>query len=173
VQTERLLLRGFVPGDVDALVALDSDPEVMFHITGGRATSREEIEREVLPAFIAGGYWAAEERVTGDFVGWFHLRPPDDPELGYRLRRASWGRGYATEGSRALIDYAFAHGAARVHAETMVAHVASRRVMEKAGMREVRRFRADWPDRIPGDELGDVEYAITREEWLARTHDLE
>lgn len=57
--------------------------------------------------------------------------------------------------------------ARRVRAETMVAHLASRRVMEKAGMREVRRFHADWPDRIPGDELGDVEYAITRQEWLA------
>ena len=54
------------------------------------------------------------EKVGGRFIGWFHLRPPDDPELGYRLRRDLWGRGYATEGSRALIDHAFTHGAARV-----------------------------------------------------------
>jgi RimJ/RimL family protein N-acetyltransferase len=171
VQTERLLLRRFGPGDLEALVELDSDPVVMFHITGGRATPREEIEQVVLPAFIAGGYWAAEEQATGDFVGWFHLRPSDghpseEPELGYRLRREYWGRGYATEGCRALTDHAFTRGAERVRAETMVAHAASRRVMEKAGLREVRRFRADWPDRIPGDECGDVEYAITGEEWI-------
>ncbi len=165
METERLLLRRFTPNDLEDLVALDSDPEVMFFITGGRATPREEIERTVLPAFIAGGYWAAVEKASGHFIGWFHLRPPaghppDEPELGYRLRRSAWGRGYATEGCRALIDYAFASGARRVFAETMVVHTASRRVMEKAGMQEVRRFRADWPDRIPGDEHGDVEYAI-------------
>jgi len=50
----------------------------------------------------------------------------------------------------------------------MVVHVASRRVMEKSGMRLVRSFVADWPVRIPGDEHGDVEYAITRDEWRAQ-----
>ena len=56
-------------------------------------------------------------------------------------------------------------GVRRVVAETMVAHTGSRRVMEKAGMRLTRTFHQDWPDPIPGDEFGDVEYAITREEW--------
>ena len=78
------------------------------------------------------------------------------------------GQGYAGEGSRALIDHGFtALGVQRVVAETMVVHTASRRVMEKCGMRLVRTFHADWPVRIPGDEHGDVEYAITREEWDA------
>lgn len=78
------------------------------------------------------------------------------------------GEGYATEGSRALIDMAFEVPVVqRVVAETMVVHTASRRVMEKAGMRHVRNFHADWPVRIPGDEQGDVEYAISRSEWSA------
>jgi RimJ/RimL family protein N-acetyltransferase len=47
----------------------------------------------------------------------------------------------------------------------MAVNTASRRVMEKAGMRLVRTFHQEWPDKIPGDEHGDVEYAITREEW--------
>jgi RimJ/RimL family protein N-acetyltransferase len=116
------------------------------------------------------GTFAAVERESGEFLGWFHLRPEagheDEPELGYRLRRSAWGRGYATEGSRALIELAFTRlDAARVWASTMVVNVASRRVMEKAGMRLVRHFRADWPYSIPGDEEGDVEYAITRAEW--------
>jgi RimJ/RimL family protein N-acetyltransferase len=76
--------------------------------------------------------------------------------------------GYATEGSRALIDKGFADfGIERVNAETMAVNVGSRRVMEKAGLRCVRTFHADWPVRIPGDEEGDVEYAITRAEWEA------
>jgi len=59
----------------------------------------------------------------------------DETELGYRLRRSAWGKGYGTEGSRALIRAGFIeHGVERVVAETMVVHTASRRVMEKAGL---------------------------------------
>jgi RimJ/RimL family protein N-acetyltransferase len=50
----------------------------------------------------------------------------------------------------------------------MAVNMGSRRVMEKAGLTLVRTFHQDWPDPIPGDELGDTEYAITRPEWLAR-----
>lgn len=183
LETDRLILRPFSSDDVENLSELDADPEVVHFITGGAATPREEVVDEILPTFLryqespsGYGFWAAEEKATGAFLGWFHLRPhsdgaPDEPELGYRLRREAWGKGYATEGSLALIDRAFEElGARRVYAETMVVHTASRRVMEKAGMELVRTFHADWPVRIPGDEEGDVEYAITRERWLARRH---
>ncbi|MEO3927236.1 GNAT family N-acetyltransferase [Micromonosporaceae bacterium B7E4] len=176
--TPRLVLREFTGADVDNLVALDADPEVMYFINGGRPTPREYVEQVVLPRWLRYyrespglGFWAVEERASGEFLGWFHLRPgeghpADEPELGYRLRRSAWGRGYATEGSRALIDKAFAEqGARRVLAETMVVHTASRRVMEKSGLRLVRVFHADWPDPIPGDEHGDVEYALDRADW--------
>jgi RimJ/RimL family protein N-acetyltransferase len=178
LETERLRLREFTWDDVENLVELDADPEVMRYITGGRATSREVIEREELPAFLRRsdgyGFWAAVEKASGDFIGWFHLRlraegAADEPELGYRLRRSAWGKGYATEGSRALVEKAFAElGARRVWAETMVVNTASRRVMEKAGLEYVRTFHADWPDKIEGDEEGDVEYALTRAEWERR-----
>jgi RimJ/RimL family protein N-acetyltransferase len=178
LETERLILRRFTADDVDDLVELDSDPEVVFHITGGVTTPRDEVETDILPWFLAYyergdayGFWAAIERSTGQFLGWFHFRPgeghPDDePELGYRLRRSAWGNGYATEGSRALIDRGFRQfGVRRVVAETMVVHGASRRVMEKAGMTVARRYHQDWPYPIPGHEQGDVEYEITREQW--------
>jgi len=122
------------------------------------------------------GFWAAQDRQTAAFLGWFHLRPaasaPDDePELGYRLRRSAWGSGYATEGAQALVDYAFMHrGARRVTAETMAVHAGSRRVMEKAGMVLVRTFWQPWPDKIDGDEQGDVEYAIERNDWVVTGH---
>jgi RimJ/RimL family protein N-acetyltransferase len=178
--TPRLELRRFTAENVDLLVELDSDPAVMHFINGGRPTPRGEIEDDVLPHFLGWyersnryGFWAAVERSTGAFVGWFHFRPtndapPDEPELGYRLRREAWGKGYAAEGSRALIAAGFRdHGVRRVVAETMAVHTASRRVMEKAGLRLVRTFHQPWPDSIPGDEHGDVEYALTREEWAA------
>jgi RimJ/RimL family protein N-acetyltransferase len=186
LETERLVLRQFTHDDVDDLVELDGDPEVMRFINGGRPTPREEIEEDVLPAFLryyerdAGhGFWAAVERSTGRFVGWFHLRPaegapPGEVELGYRLRRSAWGKGYATEGSRALIDKAFVElGVERVVAFTMVVNVASRRVMEKAGLRFVRVFHQPWPDYIEGEEEGDVEYALLRSEWDVSVYEKE
>jgi RimJ/RimL family protein N-acetyltransferase len=180
LETDRLVLRRFTADDADLLVELDNDPEVMRYINGGKPVSREEIVTDYLPAFLSYyerfegyGFWAASEKRTGRFVGWFHLRPgPDDPatepELGYRLHRFAWGGGLATEGSRALIAKAFTDlGATRVHASTMAVNVGSRRVMEKAGLRYVRAFHGDWPVRIPGDEEGDVEYAIDRSDWEA------
>lgn len=172
LETDRLILRRLTHADHDRLVELDSDPEVTFYITGGPP----EFDASMLQGWLrqyerwpAYGTFAAVERATGDFLGWFHLRPDggddDEPELGYRLRRDAWGKGYATEGSRALVDKAFGEGATRVWAGAMAVNAASRRVMEKAGLRFVRVFHADWPYRIPGDEHGDVEYAITREEW--------
>lgn len=135
----------------------------------------------MLPAFLGYhargdlyGFFAAIDKTNGAFLGWFHYRPrpgdpPDEPELGYRLRRAAWGRGLASEGSQALIDRGFAdHDVQRVVAETMVVNTASRRVMEKCGMQQVRVFHQDWPDHIPGHEHGDVEYAITRADWSAQ-----
>ena len=178
LETERLILRRFTPDDVDDLVQLDGDADVMLYLTGGRLTPREEVEADVLPAFLgyyergdAYGFWAAVEKSSGDFLGWFHFRPgegqPDDePELGYRLRKDAWGKGYATEGSVALIAKGFTElSVRRVVASTMVVNTGSRRVMEKSGLQLVRTFHQDWPYPIPGDEQGDVEYAITREQW--------
>ncbi len=178
LETDRLVLRRFTEDDADLLVDLDSDPEVMRYINGGEPTSRTEVTDEVLPAFLGYydrypgyGFWAVIEKPTGEFLGWFHFRPredgyADEPELGYRLRRSAWGKGYATEGSRALIDKGFAEfGVQRVYAETMAVNTGSRRVMEKAGLRFSRSFHQEWPVRIPGDEHGDVEYALDRDEW--------
>ena len=178
LETERLRLRRFTDDDVENLVELDGDPAVMKFINGGRPTPRAEIEDEVLPAFLGYyvrfegyGFWAVVEKSTGRFLGLFHFRPakgapPGEIELGYRLRMSAWGKGYATEGSRALIEKGFVElGVERVVAETMVVNVASRRVMEKAGLRLVRIFHQPWPDYIEGQEEGDVEYALLRSEW--------
>jgi RimJ/RimL family protein N-acetyltransferase len=173
--TERLVLRWLRPADVDALVELDSDPEVMRFLTGGKPTKREAVERNLddgCDREAGYGRWAAE--ADGTFVGWFALSraahtPPHEAELGYRLRRDAWGRGYATEGSRALLRKAFTElGTRRVWAETMFVNARSRQVMERVGLRFVRVFHVDFDDPIPGTEHGEVEYEILREEWLAR-----
>jgi RimJ/RimL family protein N-acetyltransferase len=187
LETERLLLRRFTEADVDNLVALDSDPAVMRFINGGTPTPRAVIENETLPRilsyyerFAGYGFWAAIEKSSGEFLGWFHFRPPeghrpDEPELGYRLRKSAWGKGYGTEGSRALIRKGFTEmGVRRVFASTYEENRASRRVMEKAGLTLVRTFRmtpADfaaqgYPD-MPADlwDGDDVEYALEKADW--------
>ena len=181
LETERLVLRRFTEADADYLFDLDGDPEVMRFLTGGKTTPREAIREDTLPRFLRSyerfegfGVWAAIERSTGDFLGWFEFHPPEgrgpgEAELGYRLRRSAWGKGYATEGSRALILKGFTElDVRRVVAETMAVNAASRRVMEKAGLTHVRTFHQRWPERIEGDEHGDVEYALTKADYRAK-----
>ena len=180
LQTERLRLRRFTAADVDNLVELDGDPEVMRYLTNGKPTARETVEGEVLPAILRcyerseAGRWAAEELAGGGFLGWLSLQPPTDGgttelDLGYRLRRSTWGRGYATEGARALVRKAFTDlGTQRVIAQTMAVNTRSRRVMERAGLRYLRTFHVPWDDPIPGTEQGEVEYELLREDWLRR-----
>ncbi|NYH43768.1 RimJ/RimL family protein N-acetyltransferase [Micromonospora jinlongensis] len=176
--TERLRFRRLTMADVDALVDLDSDPEVMRFLSGGVATPLATVRDEQLPRLLAQyerhpglGRWAALDRGTGDFLGWFALDPSADgteAELGYRLRRSTWGLGLATEGSRALVRYAFdTVGVRRVWAETMTINERSRRVMAKAGLGYLRTFHLQWDDPIPGTEHGEVEYELRAEEWAA------
>ncbi|MFL6073138.1 MAG: GNAT family N-acetyltransferase [Mycobacteriales bacterium] len=179
--TDRLVLRPFTAADVDELYKLNNDPEVMRFLTGGKPVPRETIENETLPQFLACydkgdgyGFWAAVEKATGAFLGWFEFRPAKDGtpgvvELGYRLNRAAWGKGYATEGARALIRKGFTElGAERVRAETMAVNVRSRRVMEKAGLTHTRTFHLRWDDPLPGTEHGEVEYFLDRADWERR-----
>lgn len=174
LETDRLILRHFTDSDADDLLALHNDPDVMRHLNGGKPTPREVIVEETLPAFIRAGFLAAIEKSSGAFLGWFHLRAPegmpaDEPELGYRLHKSAWGKGYATEGSIALIGEAFGElGARRVFAQTMAVNQGSRRVMEKCGLKYARTFFVDWPEPLEGAELGEVEYELVRADWEAR-----
>jgi RimJ/RimL family protein N-acetyltransferase len=177
LRTERLTSRRFTEQDVDNLFDLNSDPEVMRFINGGKPMPREKIRDEIISFHLAVyqrsgqfGTWAAQATPTGEFLGWFHFRPGpgEGMELGYRLRRAVWNKGYATEGSRALIRKGFTElDVQRVFAHTMAVNTASRRVMEKSGLLLVRTFAYEGPDIIEGAEHGDVEYALTKAEWEA------
>jgi RimJ/RimL family protein N-acetyltransferase len=181
LETERLRLRRFTPADVDLLTELDSDPEVMRYVTYGLPTPRATYADTILPRWLEIyrvtpqlGYWAAEDRASGGFHGWFHLRPDrideGEQELGYRLRRASWGRGYASEGSRALLEHGFRTvRAPRISARTLAANLASRRVMEKCGLSFERDF-VYAQDVLAGrspEERAAVKFSITRAQWLA------
>jgi RimJ/RimL family protein N-acetyltransferase len=177
LETDRLLLRYAVAADADDLYRLNSNPEVMRYLTARPAT-RASIETEVLPRFMAGRggreprTWIAVEKASNAFMGGFALEgaedgPADEAELGYRLRPSGWGKGLATEGARALIAKGFGEmGLNRIWGQTMAVNLGSRRVMEKAGLTYVRTFHLAWDDPLEGVEHGEVEYALTRAEWL-------
>ncbi len=163
LETDRLLLRRFTDTDADAelLFELDSDQEVMRYIGAfglpNVAAYRERIRTVWMPYYAhpPRQFVAAMEKATGAFLGWFFLRPATDYkfaaeagwtrstdlELGYRLRRAAWGRGLATEAAAALVKLALAGPEVTgVVAAALVTNRASWRVMEKIGMTHVRDF---------------------------------
>jgi RimJ/RimL family protein N-acetyltransferase len=114
--TERLLLRSFRKSDIDAYTEMKSDPEVLRYLTcGPEPWDRGRAYRHM--AFLLGhwylegfGAWAVEHRETGAFIGMIGFAQPEGwPgfELGWTLARRYWGYGYATEGTRKALSYAF------------------------------------------------------------------
>jgi RimJ/RimL family protein N-acetyltransferase len=115
IATERLLLRPFREDDLDEFAALNADPEVVKYLGAGKPWSREETWMQ-MAAFLGHwelrgyGLWAVEERSSQKFIGrigllnsegWYRL------ELAWTLTRSRWGEGFATEGARAALEYAF------------------------------------------------------------------
>ncbi len=179
--TQRIWLTPLSDEHLEHEVALDSDPAVMRFLTG-RARTREEVGalhvgRLAMAQRGPGlGFWAGF--VEGEFVGWWALGVPGRPdqgsaagqaELGYRLVCRHWRKGLASEGARRLIRYGFEDvDLTRIFAETMAVNGASRATLTAVGMEYVRTFRMAFEEPLPGSELGEVEYAISHQQWRAR-----
>ena len=188
LETERLILRQFTESDAENLFELDSDREVIRFanlgiIKGGEPTDTdyENIQNKTLPRLLAYyqkyegyGFWAAIEKSSNEFIGWFQFRPAldspfnvasglydnNDIELGYRLRKVSWGKGYATEGAKALVLKGFSElGTQRVVSSALAENRASSRVMEKAGLKFWQKYIH------PEIEPEVVVYALNKDEW--------
>jgi RimJ/RimL family protein N-acetyltransferase len=142
LETERLRLRMFREDDLDAYAAMCADPEVMRYIGAGGPITRAESWRQ-MATFLGHwqlrgyGMWAVEERATGALVGRIGHHHPEgwpDFECGWLLARASWGKGYATEGARRALQYAFTElGRTRVISLIRPGNDASIRVAERLG----------------------------------------
>lgn len=150
--TARLRLRRWTPADLDSFAALNADPEVMryFPATRSREESAAGMARtEASFAKHGFGFWVMDLPGTG-FIGFCGLMVPgfDAPfmpsvEIGWRMARAHWGRGYATEAARAALADGFGRlGLAEVVAFTAAGNLPSRRVMERIGM--VRDLESDF-----------------------------
>jgi len=114
LETDRIILRMWRNEDFAAYEKMCADPEIMKYL-GGRTFDRLEAWRHM--AFLVGhwqllgfGHWAVEEKESGKFIGRLgFLNPEGWPgfEIGWTLAREAWGKGYATEGARRALDYAF------------------------------------------------------------------
>jgi RimJ/RimL family protein N-acetyltransferase len=143
LETSRLRVREFVPQDADALAAVLGDPVAMqyYPATFDRKGVEEWIGRNIGRYQRDGhGLWAMVLKDSGELIGdcgctLQEVEGADHIEVGYHVRRDLWGKGYATEGARACMEYAFAKlGSARVISMIRPENMQSRRVAEKNGM---------------------------------------
>lgn len=171
IETSRLLLRRFRPDEVGALIALRADPEVVRYLGGAARQSPASIEQRFkfyLSCYESHGFGmsAAVRKADGRMIGWGGLQPLEDTgetEVGYAFDKPFWGQGYATELATAWLRYGFERAELpRIVAVTDPENTASRRVMEKLGMRY--RGREQHYDQEC------TVYAITPEQFRA-THD--
>lgn len=181
IETERLILRSWRDADYPAFAALNADAEVMefFPATLSRRESdalalriRERIEAEGL------GFFAVEEKATGRFIGMvgpsvppYGAELPCGPctEVGWRLSRAAWGKGYASEAAAASLDFAFdVLGRDEVVAFTAAQNERSQAVMRRIGMTRDESCDFDHP-LLPADHRlsRHVLYRIPRARWEA------
>lgn len=190
LETERLILREFTEGDADNLFALDSNPEIIRWGHGGNTTNYEIIKNQSLPKMMkyyekydCYGIWAAIERASNNFIGWFHFYPAtenkfavelgivadDEIALGYRLYPDKWGKGYATEGSQKLVSKGFKEwGVQKVASWTLADNQRSIRVMEKVGLKFEKKFLFT-DTQLPNltkTERKAVKYILNKENYL-------
>ena len=162
IQTSRLILRQWRAADREPFAEMRADPEVMefFPSLLSRAESDDSADRaEAALANRGFGFWAVEIPGEADFAGfigltvpWFEAHFTPCVEVGWRLTRRCWGRGYATEGARAALDFGFEHlGLSEIVSYAVVSNTRSIRVMERIGMRFSAEF--DHPGFAEGHRL--------------------
>ena len=182
LRTERLVLVPLGDQHLELEVELDADPDVMRFLTGYARTRAQVIDAHRLRMASAEaapglGFWVGF--ADGDFVGWWLLEAPEraehevvagQAELGYRLLQRRWRHGFAKEGCRELLRHAFDDlGLDRVFGLTMADNAASRATMVAVGMHRPES-RSVVVEDGGGSEHGEVEYEITHDTWVHRSH---
>jgi RimJ/RimL family protein N-acetyltransferase len=177
LRTPRLLLRAYRADDLPLYAALNADPEVAEHLGG--PISREESDdiadwAQALHSAEGIGLLAVERRADRTFLGMCGLHHldwyPDDIEIGWRLARAHWGQGYATEAANAWLTHAFtALNLPRVISVTEEPNKRSIAVMQRLGM-TVDHHATLEEDGMTFDA---VVHAITKQQWERHRADAE
>src|SRR5690606_31938978 len=147
-ETERLILREFNLSDAGEFYKLNKDPEVMKY-TADRVFASVEESAEVIRNYkeygkTGYGRWTVVLKATGEVLGWSgmkYIESVQETDLGYRLHRKYWNKGYATEASKASLQTGFEqYGIDLIVGRTMTDNLPSRRVLEKIGMAYWKEF---------------------------------
>lgn len=183
IETPRLIIRNWQECDFEAFAAMNADPEVMFHFPSclTEQESRKFFER-LKSIFEEYGhtFYACERKDRGECIGFIGTAPvffeaPFTPatEIGWRLSRAHWGQGFATEGALAVLRHAFhTLKLSEIVSFTVVNNRASRRVMEKIGLTHNSNDDFDHPRlELSSPLLRHVLYRINAEDYLKRSMD--
>jgi RimJ/RimL family protein N-acetyltransferase len=152
IETKRLILRRFAPGDRDTVARWNADPAFTRHLAGvqSREQSDEAFDRWERHWVEHGfGLLAVEWRETAELIGRvgpsYHRMWPNDPEIGWALDPVWWGAGIATEAGSAAVEWAFARlDVERVVSITTEPNVASRNVMAKLGFELHATVPSEW-----------------------------
>ncbi|PRY20766.1 RimJ/RimL family protein N-acetyltransferase [Pseudosporangium ferrugineum] len=172
LETGRLILRCWRDDDLDALAAVNADPEVMRYIMDGSVRTRDE-SAEALAKMRRDwreqgfGLFAVELRDSGELAGWAGLAVPaflpevlPAVEIGWRLARRFWGHGYATEAATAALRFGFADpGLDRIISIRHENNLRSARVMEKLGIGYA------FSTTVPSNQQPVAVHAITRHQY--------
>lgn len=170
LNTDRLHLRMFRQDDFEIYAQMCADPDVMRYLGAGQTLSRQDAWRQM--AMIIGhwqlrgyGLWAVEERASGELIGRIGVFYPEgwpDVEVGWMLRRTSWGYGFATEGAQAALHYAFT--------ELELPHIISLiRPENTASIRVAERLGEQREGRTVIHGIEALVYGMHREAWTAHT----
>jgi ribosomal-protein-alanine N-acetyltransferase len=177
IRTPRLLLRDWCDADLEPFAALNAHAEVMRYFPAPLSRAESDALAARIRAELAErgfGMWAVESPGEAPFLGFVGLaapafRAPFTPciEIGWRLAWRFWGKGYGSEAARGVLDHGFGElGLSEVVSFTTATNAASRRVMEKLGMRRDPREDFEHPSLTPGHPLRPhVLYRIRRDEW--------
>ncbi len=175
IRTERLLLRGFVPGDWKDLleVAIDKASTPYANYDHQFPTSEAEVKK--IADWLAGGadFWAVCELSTKRVIGYIHLggEKAKEVDLGYDLHSGYWGKGYATEACTALIDYAFnGLSVERITSATANLNYPSVNLLLSLGFTKTGEHTTSFANDAQGKPIQFVgsSYLLTRAAWAER-----
>lgn len=172
ITTERLSLRDWQESDLAPWAAMNADPRVREHLgpllTVDQATAAVENFKDSWER-NGYGFWAIEVKATGEFIGFTGLDNVDPGlpftgvEVGWRLTRGSWGRGYATEAALAALDFGFDHlELSEILAVATLTNLRSQAVMRRVGMTTDPAENFDDPDQLDGPLRRNVLYRKRR-----------
>lgn len=166
-ETQRLILRNWRETDKIPFAQMSQDPAVMEFLGGVRTQAQSDSAVDDQIALYHLGepaFWAAEQKSSRQFIGFIGVKainfeagfaqPAPGYEIGWRLSQTFWGKGFATEASRAALSYAFANwNMPDIYSFTVPANIASQNVMKKIGMRRVEGGDFDHPSLDKNDPL--------------------